>query len=359
MCRSVLAWRVLARATQAFLVIVLCLCGATPSARGFAYLFSDSQGAATVTHPRGYTGAGGLLTLRIGIQPGTLFADEMIIPLQNAIFTWNELLPTTGNLLGLGMPGFFDFESALLHELGHALGLEHPNLGTESGFLDGRSEYTRTTKGADGVFNLGPGLDGVFGSRDDLRGDDVNLNWFPVANNNPFTLPGTVDSSTYSFQLSALPIGSSFSANASRQVAAITPGIPANTEAVMQQGTFANEVQRTLGHDDVAGIRYAMAGLDGKAGTNDDYALELVYAGLTSTADVVVKFDNARTSFAVADYSATRIGSTSRLALNVTTISFNSTQPWHFNQQPVPEPSAAMLLVAGASVLCARRFRRC
>lgn len=339
-------------------MLALCLAGAAPQARAFAFLFSESQGAATVTHPRGYTGAGGLLTLRIGIAPGSLFASEMMVPLQNAIWTWNELFPTTGNLLGLGMPGTFDFESALLHELGHALGLEHPNLGTESGFGDSRSEYTRTTKGADGTYDLNAGPDGVIGSRDDRRDDDVNLNWFPVATNNPFTLASTVDFSSYRVALSSLPVGSSFSANASRLLAAATPGIPANTEAAMQQGTFANEAQRTLGHDDVAGIRYAMAGLDETAGTSDDYSLQLVYAGLTSTADVIVKFDNQRTGFAVADYSAVRIGSITHLALEETTISFNSTQPWFFNQQPVPEPSAALLLASGAAVLGARRARR-
>ncbi len=335
-----------------------CLLLTAPHAHAFSFLFSDSQGPFTITHPKGYTGTGGHFTISVGILPDSLFASEMLIPTQNVISVWNTLDPTVANLQVLGMPSAFDFESVLLHEMGHALGLEHPNLGTESGFGDSRTEYTRSTRGADGLYDLKAGPDGVFGTFDDLRDDDVNLNWFLEANNNPFTLGAVVDSTTYSVSLSDLPASHTFSANASRQAAAVTLGVPSNTEAVMQQGSFVNEIQRTLGHDDVAGIFYGMSGLDELAGTPDDYTFELVFAGITSSADVLIGFNNAETTFATTDYTAARIGSSNHIALTSTSIFLNSSHQWHFNQTPVPEPSAAILIVAGALLMSGRTARR-
>jgi hypothetical protein len=329
----------------------------TSGAQAFSYLFAEGQGASTVTHPRGYTGTGGNFALTIGIDPASLFASEMVISTQNVIQIWNELQPTVGNVLTLGEIGKFDFESVLLHELAHALGLEHPNLGSESGFADGRTEYTRTSRGSNGAYDLNAGPDGVPGSSDDQRGDDVNLNWFAIGSNNPFQVSAVIDSSTYSLLPSQLPSGHTSSANASRQVAAITPGVLANTEAVMQQGTFLNEAQRTLGHDDVAGIRYAMAGVDGIAGTSDDYTFRINYAGLTTAADVTIKFDNSQTSFAVTKYTASRIGTTSHLTLDTSQIYLNSTQPWHFNQTPIPEPASGALLLGAVGWLLSHRRR--
>jgi len=71
-----------------------------------------------------------------------------------------------------------------------------------------------------------------------------------------------------------------------------------NTEAVMQQGILYDEAQHTLGHDDVAGIRYAMSGLDELAGTPDDYTISLTYAGLNPFANITIGFNHTRTSFA-------------------------------------------------------------
>ena len=91
------------------------------------------------------------------------------------------------------------------------------------------------------------------GSSDDVRGDDANLHWFRMANNNPFTLATTVDSTTYARDISALPGSDLFAVNGDRTVAALL-GF-ANTEAVMQQGQYSDEAQRELTHDDVATLR--------------------------------------------------------------------------------------------------------
>ncbi len=90
-----------------------------------------------VTHPIGYTGAPGVVTVTIGINPASPFAAQMVQPVQNNIAVWNGLVPTTPNLVfGAANnipPGFFDWESINLHEMGHAIGLAHVNLASESG----------------------------------------------------------------------------------------------------------------------------------------------------------------------------------------------------------------------------------
>ena len=149
----------------------------------------------------------------------------------------------------------FDFESVALHELGHALGLGHPNLEVSIRVGD---DYTNSTTGANGTFDLARGPDGILGSRDDQRGDDLNLHWFRKSNNNPFTIDSTIDSTTYSSDVKDLPAGHNYPANANRRVGAAL-GV-ANTEAVMQSGLFADEARRTLNHDDVATLRFAMSG---------------------------------------------------------------------------------------------------
>ncbi len=68
-----------------------------------------------------------------------------------------------------------------------------------------------------------------------------------------------------------------FAASGDRTVLALL-GV-ATTEAVMQQGSFSDEAQRTLIHDGVAILHDVMAGLDETAGTADDYTLNLTFAG--------------------------------------------------------------------------------
>lgn len=338
--------------------VTACILALFPRAtHAFSYVFADQIGANTVTHSIGYTGVGGNIVITIGINPASLHASEMVVSAENAIFRWNELAPTLGNLGTLGVSGAFDFESVLLHELGHALGLDHPNLGDASGVSVSNSEFTRTTKGSNTFYDFGAGADGVQGSGDDVRGDDVNLNWFRKSNNDPFTIAPVIDSTTYSRDLAQLPAGNNFSANASRQLAAITPGA-ANSEAVMQQGSFTNEIQRTLGPDDVAGIRFAMSGLDELAGTADDYTLQLNFLGLATGANIMIGFDDTQTSFALTKYSGAVLNS-EHLALTAAQLYFNSGANWYFNQTSViPEPASAFMLAGGALLLGSRRPRR-
>ena len=330
----------------------------------FEYAFATDAQPARVVHPIGYAGAGGPLTLTVGVDPTSAFAGQMLVSTQNVVNTYNGLLPANGNLQPFGISAQqYDFESVLLHEMGHALGLDHPNFGAA---LPANDRYTRSGVGGNGVNDLGPGPDGVIGTADDARGDDTNLNWFRTATNNPFAIAPVVDSTTYSRNLTALPAGDSFSAQSSRENAA-TKGL-ANTEAVMVQGTFNGEVQRSLGFDDVAGIKYAESGLDERAGTADDYTVLLRFTGLDGAADITVDFDDSQTGFAVTGLQAIALGggsfdSNAHVALTgQAKIYFNSTpglQGFFFNQQPnqaVPEP-AAMAALAGAGLLLLRRRR--
>ncbi|MFQ5699206.1 MAG: matrixin family metalloprotease [Myxococcota bacterium] len=323
---------------HALVLLALLAWGGLPgSARAFAFTFADETfGVDVIQHPQGYTGTQSLLTITVGIDPSSAHAAAMRIPVHNAVVTLNALTPTVGNLdfTSNVPPNAVDFESVVLHELGHALGLNHPNLASESGVSQPAQDSTRTTDGANNVFDINFWTDGIPGSRDDLRLDDVNLHWFHIVDNNPFAIVQPIDRTTYC-RGCALPAGDNAAANASRDVGALL-GFP-NTEAVLQQGTFTGEAQRTLAPDDVAGLRYAMTGLDETAGTADDYQIQLVFAGLDAASDIVIRFDDASTSFAATSFSSAPISGTHRRVV-APVISFNGQFQWLFNNVMVCGP---------------------
>ena len=304
--------------------------------RAGAYTFASEGSPDIITHPTGYTGSGGPLTVSVCINPASQYAAQMVPTVQNVVATFNAAVPTLGNL-ALGSSnnvpsGQIDFESVALHEIGHCLGMAHPNLATESGLPSAQRDYTRSGDGPNNTYNLNAGPDGAPGSADDIRGDDLNLHWFHRPNNNPFTMAQLVDTSTYSRDLADLPVGHAFAANAGRDVAAVL-GLPP-TEAVMQQLTYFDEAQRTLTHDDVATLRLAMAGLDRTANTSDDYALSLSYAGLTTSCDVVISFSTA-TSLAQCGISASYLNG-NHLAITSANVLFSPNYTWFFNPLSVP-----------------------
>lgn len=315
--------------------VALAALGCTTSAFAGAFLFSSGANPNRIAHPSNYTGTGGVVNVSVCIATSSESIADMTTSVENAIFTWNQLQPTSGNLLQGGnndIPsGQVDFESTLGHEIGHCIGLAHVNLATESGLGGADRNYTKTSEGPNGNFDLGIGADGIRGSADDIRGDDINLHWFEKNVNNPFTVAATVDGSTYSRLLGDLPAGDTFVVNADRTVSTLF-GAP-NTEAVMQQGQGTDEDQRQLGHDDVATIRLGMSGVDETQGTADDYAANLVFGGVSDNCDITVQVTGS--SFAFCSVGGATIA-TDHLRVNGATAQFGSAANfnWFFNQQP-------------------------
>ena len=299
-----------------------------------AFIGAGAANPDVILHPRGYDGTGGELTVSVCLDPASIELPNMEIPMRNVITIWNALQVTTGNLkLGEDSelePGEVDWESTILHEIGHCIGLAHPNLATESGVPNAQHNYTKTTTGSNGSFDLDNGADNIIGSADDLRGDDVNLHWYQNDVNNPFAMPAVIDSTTYRRTLDRLPGGELAAANADRAVSALY-GVP-GTEASMQQGAFSDEEQRTLAADDVATLRLGMAGLDEIEGTADDYTLNLEYAGVTNACDLVVRLVDT-SSFAFCSTNSGTISGNHRVINNssVTTGDFN----WFFTTELV------------------------
>ncbi len=328
-----------------------------------AYVFADEiNGIDLVTHPPGYAGSGGNLTVRVCIDPSSPDAADMEFSVQNIVDTYNQMLPTTSNVKSgsnNNVPsGSIDFESVALHEVGHCLGLAHINAASESGLSGNDQNYTKATNGADNIFNINAGADGIIGSSDDVRGDDENLVWFRKSNNDPFTIDNVIDSTTYSRDLDDLPTGHKYVANADRAVS-ISLGHP-KTEAVMQQGTYFDEAQRSLGHDDVATLRYAQSGVDEReSGANnaaDNYTIVMEYGGISdSGCDISMSFTETE-GLAFCSVGGVYVESRNRTHLRVTaaSIEFSQDFSWYFNSSnvaPVLDVIANQYLTEGDVVV--------
>lgn len=314
-----------------------------------AFVFAgESNGIDMVAHARGYSGSGASLTVNVCIETTSNSQAAMEVPVRNAIAHWNQMVAGSGNLRSgadnqVGASEL-DWESVMMHELGHCIGLAHPNLASESGLSDPDANYTRTTDGADNSWNLVIGGDGVRGSGDDTRGDDVNLHWYRRGVNHPFLLVAApFDSSTYARDLGFLPAGHSFAANADRGVGVLL-GYAAS-EAVMQQGQSYDEDQRTLTADDVATLRLARAGSDRIAGNADDYTVTLSYGGVANGCHITATIDPTYSGFAVCSISGSFLAG-NNVAIISAQMRFSPSAAWHFATVRVPDPVADSISVA-------------
>lgn len=328
-----------------------------PTVWAGAFIFAEDFPDA-VTHPQVYSGMGGSLTdLTVCLDTSvngslTQQAEPAVI---KAVATFNRGRSLAANNFGLNnasdIPsGRYDFESVLLHEIGHCQGLNHVNHASESGLSDPQANGTKSAPGGNGVFNQAAGSDGIHGSRDDVRGDDVNLHWYIRGQNNPGVFLATADSSTMARALNFLPAGHGFAANGDRDVMNAL-GF-ANAESVMQQGTPPREAKRNLLHDDLMTLRLARAGLNRSQGNGDDYSYQLRYVGRlnnpsNAACNVRIRIDNS-TGFAVCGVSASSLGSNDNWRIVQAQVAMNNSINWYYSPGPntttaitssVPNPS--------------------
>ena len=265
--------------TVRWLVLLVSLQGAVASAGTFNGA-GVTLGVDLVMHPLGYDGTGGTLELTVCVDPTAPNAAAAAATASFAIARWNARLAVSPNISpdAIGA-GEIDFESMVMRGLGLCLGLDDPSDG---------SGFTSATNGENDFFDRDDGLDDVPGTRDDLRGDDVNLMWFRFLDNDPFAVTATVDSSSYTRNPVILPEGDTFAASPTRAVAsALGAGL---TESVMVATLLPGEIKRGLTADDLATLRYAESGLDETAGTADDYQVSLNFLGLAESCDLRLTF---------------------------------------------------------------------
>jgi hypothetical protein len=259
---------------------------------------------------------------------------DMEIPVQNSVKQINKMTASTPNLFldaDNNIPsGAVDFESLVLHELGHCTGLGHPNLGVQTGVSRPNTDFTQSGNGVNDTFSFDAGADTIIGSSDDLRDDDQNLHWFEKGVNNPFMNVANPQSSNFSRDVADLPVNDEFVANAGRAVGELLEF--ANTEAVMQQGQDFDEDQRQLQADDVATYRMAMTGLDEIASTDDDYTINMVYGGIkTDTSDCDIVIESKLDGFGSCSAPVTFLDDPHIVIISLATVSYNSNFKWYFN----------------------------
>lgn len=282
----------------------LLLCGSATLAGSFVPVAGEPVDS--VLHPAPYTGVGGEYVLSVCLDPAHPPVTGNPLPaLRSALARLNSDDAALGNAQP-NTPTGPDFESLLLHELGHCIGLGHSAIGpsevAQHGGQSTQLYYTNALPGPDGLLTTLAGDDGVRGSADDFRGDDINLHWFRIGRNAPFAnLPAVVDRSTYSVDLAQLPDGQRFAEIASG-FDPCTPAVEANTSAlrnvartqsVMFPALCSAHRIRQLAPDDLATLRIARAGLDGIQGTADDYRVVLRFRGHTADCDLPIRFEPA------------------------------------------------------------------
>ena len=293
-----------------------------------------------VAHQNYYGAGGELAPMRVcidnSVNPALAAAAEPAV--RNVVATYNRFRSLADNTYAEGAatsvpPEQVDFESVLLHEFMHANGLDHPNQANNpAGAGSYNYDDSRSADGANNVLDHLGNADGIPGSADDQRGDDVNLLWYARDSNDPAVLPAVVDTTTMARTLDHLPPGQHFAANANSAVMAALGH--ANSEAAAVQGYVQGQVGRHLHNDDLAMLRLARAGVDGLAGTADDYRSSAMFAGFYNNpqggeCSMVVRF-NDEVSFAGTLVGLTPLAPNHWRLIYPTRMRFNPAVNWYF-----------------------------
>jgi uncharacterized repeat protein (TIGR01451 family) len=319
---------------------VIAVTLAAPVGAG-TFIDFNQNNAAIVTHPSGYTGVAGQVTVGICLDPNALpMSGDPTQAMRNVAATYNRLEAKLGNLVN-NNAGKVDFESVLLHEVGHCLGMDHVTLGpSEIGtgdFSNPQLYFANAFKGANASFDTTIGADAIRATRDDARGDDVNRNWFRKNVNNPWEIPpATVDRGTHSVLKSDLPVGYDFTevatsfgpCNGSQPNSSSTNGqLP--TQNTMFPVLCTNKFLRELAPDDVTTLRLARAGRDGsQAGAADNYTTRVEVVPPGPGCKITVKFVND------AGFAFCQVGGqflAPDIVITTAEARFQRTVDWHFN----------------------------
>jgi hypothetical protein len=322
------------------------LLAASAAVQAGSFIPLDDAPLATVIHPSGYRGEGGMLPIRVCLRPDALPASGDPRPaIRNAVARFNRSEAEVGNV-EVGGDNRIDFESMLLHELGHCLGLGHSAIGPaeRAAFSAGEQVlfHANALPGPNGVLQALVGADGVRGTHDDLRGDDRSTSWFARAHNDPYVMPpAVIDRSTFSASLGDLPVGHGFPAIASAFAPCTAPSAePAETngsalrlvprtQSVMYPVLCQPHRIRALAPEDVSMLRIARAGVDGVQGSGDDHRPRLSFHEGTADCEIDLRFAVGE-GFAFCEVAIAQLAGGDRV-IRRATATFDRAVAWHFN----------------------------
>jgi hypothetical protein len=255
----------LLRSLLAIAVALTCLVAG--SAQGAGYISSPGK---EPVHPSfSYRGVEGRADIALCPDP------SLYIATRNVAAAYNRRDETLGNILSATDPlrppsNKLDIEGVLAHEMGHVLGLRHAEQTPAS--IGGNAPawgVAPSSPGPNNVLDAAPGPDGIFGTQDDLRGDDRSDSLFPLnAGNNPFFVPPIVDRTTMSTDLALRDQPGTWPYVSWRPVSEAL-GLPP-TSSVMTAGGI-DGVKRRPSPQEITLLKYAESGADGRHDTEDDY----------------------------------------------------------------------------------------